>query len=614
MKLLTAALPLGTALLIVMVFSRLPELKTCVLPVFRREERQGRVLPEREATGFPAHLPIFLITLIYAATAFFNLGDLRAPQSFQAMEGETAVLSLETEAQPCAVMLYCGVGQGDYLLEARTEGGDWVHAGDFSQGHVEVLKWHSFNPDFPEGTRELRLVWTSGQPWLGEVLLLDGDGAPIPVSCDHPLLCDEQDLAPVRQTFRNSSYFDEIYHARTAWEHLNDVQPYEISHPPLGKEIIGLGIRLFGMTPFGWRFMGTLCGVLMLPLLYVFLRKLFGGRVIPCCGAVVFATDFMHYVQTRIATVDSYSVFFILLMYLFLYLWLTEDSLPALALCGISFGLGAAAKWTSIYAGLGLALLWAGHWIGRFAACRRPSPAVGKGKKRRPAQPLPEPPVGEYWRNVGFCLIFFVLVPCLIYYLSYIPYGRVQGLAPFRPGYLKIVLDNQSYMFNYHSGIQATHPYSSRWYEWLVDVKPILYYLDYGDGNLKSSIAAFLNPLLCWAGLLSLFVLTYTAVARRDRTAGFLLVGYLSQLLPWVLIRRLTFAYHYFPSSLFLVLGLCYVFTLLRDNVKGWRTWVFVLTGLSAALFLLFFPTLNGLYEDRTLAAALMKWLPTWPL
>ena len=63
----------------------------------------------------------------------------------------------------------------------------------------------------------------------------------------------------------------------------------------------------------------------------------------------------------------------------------------------------------------------------------------------------------------GFCVIFFVLIPCAIYYLSYIPYGIAVGERNiFSADYLRIVLDNQSYMFNYHSGIVAEHPYSSR--------------------------------------------------------------------------------------------------------------------------------------------------------
>ena len=47
--------------------------------------------------------------------------------------------------------------------------------------------------------------------------------------------------------------FDEIYHARTAYEHILGMKPYENSHPPLGKLFISLGILAFGMNPFGWR-------------------------------------------------------------------------------------------------------------------------------------------------------------------------------------------------------------------------------------------------------------------------------------------------------------------------------------------------------------------------
>ena len=63
-------------------------------------------------------------------------------------------------------------------------------------------------------------------------------------------------------------------------------------------------------------FMGTLFGVLMLPILYDFIKRLSGSTRISICGTVIFAFDFMHFVQTRIATIDTYSVFFILLMYL----------------------------------------------------------------------------------------------------------------------------------------------------------------------------------------------------------------------------------------------------------------------------------------------------------
>ena len=36
--------------------------------------------------------------------------------------------------------------------------------------------------------------------------------------------------------------------------------PANIEHPPFAKELIAIGMRLFGDNPFGWRFMSTLAG------------------------------------------------------------------------------------------------------------------------------------------------------------------------------------------------------------------------------------------------------------------------------------------------------------------------------------------------------------------
>ncbi|MBR5093706.1 MAG: glycosyltransferase family 39 protein, partial [Oscillospiraceae bacterium] len=568
--------------------------------------------------------PILALTLVYALTAFFRLGSTVEPQTFAPMAGRQAEIRIPEGARVSQIWLYSGVGMGRYALQCSPDGEGFEYLCSFEQDHIAVLKWTPLESAGPDGTRFLRITCLSGEPWLGEIVLLDGDGLPLPVTSDVPALCDEPEKAHLERSFLTSSYFDEIYHARTAWEHLHGVWPYEVTHPPLGKEIIGLGVALFGMTPFGWRFSGTFFGVLMLPLMYVFLKKLFGGRAVPAMGTALLATDFMHYVQTRIATIDTYAVFFILLMYLLMYLWLTEDRLWALGACGVAFGLGAASKWTSLYAGAGLAVLWAAKWIWRFWKVRKAgrTPAATGASPAVPASPAsPDPgaltPLGRaFWRNVCFCLVFFVAVPGLIYALSYIPYARAAGTPVLSLGYVKLLWQQQIGMYTYHakSVLGSTHPYSSRWTQWLLDLRPILYVLEYPSDSTKISIAAWLSPVLCWGGLMALPVLGYAAVARRDRRAAFILLGYLAQLLPWVGIERLTFAYHYFPSSVFLVLALSYVLCLLRENVPRWRGWAWALVGGSAALFVLFFPALNGLEISRELGSALMRWLPGWPL
>lgn len=168
-------------------------------------------------------------------------------------------------------------------------------------------------------------------------------------------------------------------------------------------------------------------------------------------------------------------------------------------------------------------------------------------------------------------------------------------------------------MFSYHSSLVAEHPYSSVWYQWMLDIRPILYYLDYFDNGTRSSFGAFVNPALCWGGLMSLFVLIYTALARRDKTAAFILVGYLAQLLPWILIKRLTFEYHYFPATLFLIAALGYCFKLLRMNNRHWKIYLGGFAAMTAGLFALFYPALSGLVVDNATATKLLGWLPTWP-
>ena len=613
MNVLTYLFPILTVLLLLVLFLTLPDLRSCLrpmdMPPLPRGKKKPRLLGEDRSRSLSRAdaLPILLITLIYAATAFFRLGSTTDPQTFAAMEKQDVILSLPEGELPSQLVLYPGVGMGGYYVFYSEDGEKYEHVASFTQDHIAVLKWTRLTPETTLRPRYIRIICNYGDPWLGEVLVLNGDGQPIAYSCSVSELCDEQDTMPQSFGFQNSSYFDEIYHARTAWEHLNGVSPYETTHPPLGKEIIGVGILLFGMTPFGWRFSGTFFGVLMLPLLYILLKKLFGGRLIPSLGTLIFATDFMHYVQTRISTIDTYSVFFILLMYLFMYLWLTEERPCALALCGVSFGLGAASKWTSIYAGAGLALLWLVHWIGRFRAERR---------ERTERESDEEPVLPAFWKNVLFCLVFFIAIPGLIYLLSYIPYARANGTKVFSGAYLHLVVGNQVNMFVYHSKsvLGSTHPYSSTWYQWLIDYRPILYVLEYPTADTRISIAAWLNPVLCWGGLMSLPVLGWMAIARKDRRAAFILVGYLSQLLPWIPVPRLTFAYHYFPSALFLVLSLGYVMALLRENRPDWRVPAVSLTAGCAAVFLLFFPVLNGLPIKPELAGVLYRWLSSWPM
>ena len=527
-----------------------------------------------------------IITALYTVTAFIGLGDTDAPQSFHDFRsGESVTVDLGEVRSIDGIMLYSGLNAGSYRLELSDDGNSFSDAGSFEQNYVALFKWNDFELDASQelSARYIRLT-ASGDVRLGELAVRSG-GELFGQCADAPELFDEQNTVPEYQSYLNSTYFDEIYHARTAYENIEGVYPYEVSHPPLGKLIIVIGIELFGMTPFGWRFSGVLFGVLMLPVLYALLKRMFGSTDICACATAIFAFDFMHFAQTRLATIDTYAVFFILLMYLFMYMYITGGRKHDLALSGLFFGIGAACKWTCFYAGAGLAVIWLIHWLRNFE-------------------------VKAFFRNCAFCVVFFVIVPAAIYYMSYYPYGQASGMNGvgmyFTSDYANLVLDNQKFMFSYH----AEHPYSSRWWQWVIDERPILYYLKYFEDGTRSSFGAFLNPVLCWAGLIAMAMCAVFAIKRRDDVSLFIVIGYLAQLLPWVFITRITFEYHYFACTVFLVLALGYVIALMRQWNPRWRVYAVGMAVLCVAVFIMFYPALSGMRVDNAAASRLLRWLP----
>lgn len=566
-------------------------------------------------------IPLILITVLYAVVAYWGLGDKTNPESFCSFSdrGSYADIELPSDMLVSKLMYYSGLHTGNYYLQYSEDGETFTDAGVLEQGHADIFKWKVFNlADVQKTAKYIRLISDSKLD-MGELRLYDWAGDPIPrevlkydTGCAE--LFDEQSIVPASPNYMNSTYFDEIYHARTAFENIENVYPYETSHPPLGKLIISIGISIFGLNPFGWRFMGVLFGILMLPFFYVFIKNLFGSTAVSACGTAIFAFDFMHYVQTRIATIDTYGVFFIMLMFFFMYRYITaprddpfmpkwKETLP-LFLSGLCFGLGAASKWTVIFAGAGLGLVWLLFRIARGIELNK----MGRSREHR----------HELIVNILQCVLFFVIIPAAIYYVSYYPYGTASGMSGgvsmlTSKDYAQIVLDNQKFMFTYHEGVTATHPYSSRWYQWIVDGRPILYYLESLPENYKSAFGAFLNPMVCWGGLLAVFAMGWRTLRYRDGKALFILMGYLTCLVPWMFITRITFEYHYFPCLIFLVLALCHVFNSFRLRDANWKPKVYGFTALCLILFAAFYPVLSGVAAARWYTD-LLAWVPNaWP-
>lgn len=567
-------------------------------------------------------LIMLVITGIYSIFALYDLGDMQAPQSEYLMkQNESVTLYAEEGKTPGTLYWYLGTFHDrEFSLEVQTTDNKEWHAvpGNENFTMVSVFKWDFVT--LPENTIAVKITCLSDQASVMELALTDTDGAYLmPLNApDYQVLFDESTLLPEHISFRNGTYFDEIYHARTAYEFLHGLPTYETTHPPLGKIIMSVGIALFGMTPFGWRIMGTLLGILMLPLLYLIGRSISRDRLLAGFACLLFAFDFMHFVQTRIATIDVFITFFIILMYYFMYRYcrmsfydtpLVKTFLP-LGACGIAMGLGVASKWTGVYAGVGLAILFFAkmyrHYREYLYAKELPlGTSNGISHKK-----IIDSFVPCLRKTILFCLVFFVAVPAVIYLLSYIPFRSWQT------GLFAKMWDNQNLMLNYHSTLTATHPYSSRWYEWPTMIRPIFYYSGIIGDSLRQGISAFGNPLVWWTGIPAFLYMIYLAIKNRDRTAAMLCVSYLVQFLPWSLVSRAAFIYHYFPSVPFVVLMIMYAAVQLKKHIKPRR--FYIALGLYAAatvgLFLLFYPVLAGQTVEISFVDNFLRWMDSWVL
>lgn len=154
------------------------------------------------------------------------------------------------------------------------------------------------------------------------VVSITSSGAIEGRAADPNTLIDEQDTVPEKPTYENSMYFDEIYHARTGYEHAHSLYTYETTHPPLGKVFMSWCIDLMGMTPFAWRFAGTVTGILMIPAIYLLAMQLMKRTRWAALSALLLTADCMHFTQTRIATIDSFPVLFMMVMFLFMARWM----------------------------------------------------------------------------------------------------------------------------------------------------------------------------------------------------------------------------------------------------------------------------------------------------
>lgn len=615
---------------------------------------------QQEKTSRLVRLDYLLMTalmLFYALFAFYRLGSLHVPESGWYVEkaGESIVLDMGQEQPAKQLYIYTGWIDRresdqdvcrDFILSCSTDGETWKEMGPVRLNTIYM--WHVAK-HLPISCRYIKLTADDGRLYINEIALFgENESERYDYTVCHnqnptaAYVADEPDKVKYDYSWYETTYFDEIYHPRTAYETIQQRHPYENTHPPLGKNIIACGILLFGMNPFGWRFFGTLCGVLMVPMVYVMGKKIFKQTSFAFMAASVFCFDFMHLAQTRMATIDSYTAFFVMGMYLFMFIYLEQDiyetgvkkSLWPLLGSGIFFGLGAATKWQGIYAGFGLAVLFFYNLFrryleyevvkSRFSKKEQKNIAKAQRGKKGKNNALSEEQTAQLaaisrvenfptmaWQTILAGFVFFVVIPGIIYYLSYVPLMLSENTGP------SFFLANQKNMYSYHSTLEATHSYSSPWWKWPLDLKPLYLYnpnRNFVPEGTSMGITTFGNPFVWWMTIPMILWGIYQICKKRTKVEpGILLsvVGFFSLYAPWMLVSRTTFIYHFFPCVIFVVLLTVFFFR--EQQGKFWRCagWVYVVAVF--VLFIAFYPVLTGMAVP-TWYVNLLRWSPQWVL
>jgi len=361
--------------------------------------------------------------------------------------------------------------------------------------------------------------------------------------------------------------FDEFYAADACLYmlgpngHCRTTTEISVVHPPLGKWLIGAGIRLFGFTPGGWRVVPLVAGTLSVAVLYLLARRLLGSTLAASVAAGLLAFDFLHFVMSRTAMLDVFVVLFGLLSFLCL-LYDRDQSEANRPVCrnpsphrllarpwllgaGIAGGAAVASKWSGGYLLAAVAVLAFAN-----AAARRRDDAH---RYRRVA------------REEGVqLLVALVLLPAVVYVLSYA--GRLEGALlawPWARGsWTHAFLTRQYLMFEHHTGSLFTHPYASPAWSWPFIKRPVLFYFQDLGGDGYQEILAFGNPLVWWTALLALAATTWRALRRRRVQAPETVVvaGFAAGYVPWLIVtRQEAFLYYLLPAVPFLYLALARV-------------------------------------------------------
>ena len=395
--------------------------------------------------------------------------------------------------------------------------------------------------------------------------------------------------------------FDEIYYVKDAyslwrlgyegsWAHnsdaafaagdfsgLSDEAAYVV-HPQLGKWLIGAGMEVFGPeSPFGWRIMPAIAGILTVVLLARLTMRLTRSPLLAGLAGLLLAIDGVALTESRIGLLDVFIGFFATVT---LYCLVRDREWsrarlarkmagtspgaraphatirPWLLAAGIALGLTCSIKWSGLYlvAASGIVVvIWDTLALRRVRArAWFLEGTVAQG-------------VSDFLQTIP--VVVAVYVGCWWSWFTHPsaymhgwtlaePNARSQAPAPWLSGYVsdsvfQNINDFIAYhqrMYTFHVGLAEPHTYQSKPSGWLLQTRPTSFFWQdkaqvpqtCWGGDCIQAITSIGNIVIWWSAVVALAAVVIIGVKNRDWRVWVPLIGYLGLYVPWFQYRDRT--------------------------------------------------------------------------
>jgi dolichyl-phosphate-mannose--protein O-mannosyl transferase len=408
-----------------------------------------------------------------------------------------------------------------------------------------------------------------------------------------------------------------------------------VVHPPLGKWLIFLGMKIFGPeSSFGWRFSVALFGIASVWVIYLVALRLFASKRWALVPAFLLTIDGHAIVLSRTALLDGILAFFVLLGFYFL---LRDRALsplsiwrrPWLVAMAVTLGLAAAVKWSGLYF-LAVFLVFV------VVADLRREARIHAAVRAKPYNWI-----GGLIKRGSITSLLTLPVALAAYVATWSGWfatsgGYYRNLPPSEiglPNWLSWIAQPiqafwhyQTQIYNFHINLHTAHGYASSALTWLLPIRPTAFYFEGSDPgtaacqaatNCVNAITALGNPLVWLAALLALVFVATRWLQKRNQVSLLILLGVVAGYLPWLMyLNRTTFQFYAIVFLPWMLLALGYWLKLWVSQAQPEakvraRAMVFGFLSLSL-VFSIFFSNIWFGYTTTYWYWQIHMWLPSW--